>query len=195
MKNRMLRKFGAVYLVILAAVLMSVLYGILHDQITYSISQEYYTKFKFYQFGLENYFHQSPRLGVTIVGFQATWWMGLMIGIVIALVSFLHRQPKQMLQVSLKALGVVLLVTVLVPVVCVPIYFWEDFFSNSPVPYALVEPDFTPSSLSISNTFTYVVVGTIHNFSYLGGLIGLVAGIIYHIWSYKKPANVLLATN
>jgi len=52
------------------------MYGIIHDQITYSISPEYYTKFKFYQFGLiksPNDFVHNPRQMAIIVGIMATW--------------------------------------------------------------------------------------------------------------------------
>ncbi|MBA9076732.1 MULTISPECIES: hypothetical protein [Rufibacter] len=191
----MLQKFGTVYLIILASVIVSGLYGILHDQITYSISPEYYTKFKFYQFGLEDYFYQSPRLGVALVGVQATWFLGLAIGILIGLVSFLHKQPKQMLLEGLKALGVVLLVTALVPVVCVPIYFWDDLLCGVHYArYLTTLPDFVPPTVKVHDHFAFFVVGTIHNLSYLGGMVGMLAGIMYHVWSSRKPSRVNLAT-
>ena len=38
----------------LNATVLQVIYGILHDQVTFSISQEYFTKLKFYQFGYAN---------------------------------------------------------------------------------------------------------------------------------------------
>lgn len=67
------------------------LYGIIHDQLTYTISPEYYTKFKFYQFGLMDIGNEAifpnPRLEVSAVGFMATWWMGLPIGLILGLVG------------------------------------------------------------------------------------------------------------
>lgn len=47
-----MKKFLILILIILIAPIIGGLYGILHDQLTYTISPEYYTKFKFYQFGL-----------------------------------------------------------------------------------------------------------------------------------------------
>jgi hypothetical protein len=51
------------------------IYGILHDQITYSISPEYFTRLKFHQFHYAN-FGLPTRIFVGEVGFLATWWVG-----------------------------------------------------------------------------------------------------------------------
>ena len=45
------------------------LYGILHDQITYSISPEYFTRLKFFQFHYAD-FGLPPRYFVAEIGFQ-----------------------------------------------------------------------------------------------------------------------------
>lgn len=51
-------------------------YGIVHDQCTYTLSPEYFEKLKFHQFAYAN-FGFSPRVFVGEVGFLATWWAGL----------------------------------------------------------------------------------------------------------------------
>lgn len=51
-------------------------FGILHDQITYTISPEYFTRMKFDQFRAAD-FGLPPRVFVAEIGFLATWWMGL----------------------------------------------------------------------------------------------------------------------
>ena len=50
-------------------------YGIFHDQVTYSISEEYFTRFKFLQFSYAD-FGLPPRVFVAEIGFLATWWVG-----------------------------------------------------------------------------------------------------------------------
>src|SRR6202521_2478913 len=55
--------------------LLSGLYGILHDQATYSISHEYFTRLKFLQFHYAN-IGLPPRVFVAEIGFLATWWVG-----------------------------------------------------------------------------------------------------------------------
>jgi hypothetical protein len=54
-------------------------YGALHDQISYTICPEYFTRFKFYQFSYAN-FDWPKRVFVSEVGFLASWWVGLVAG-------------------------------------------------------------------------------------------------------------------
>jgi hypothetical protein len=58
-------------------------YGAVHDQLTYSISQEYFTRFKFHQF---HYLDVGlpARAFAAAIGFQATWPVGALIGWVLA---------------------------------------------------------------------------------------------------------------
>ncbi|MCU0874407.1 MAG: hypothetical protein MUE50_18895 [Pirellulaceae bacterium] len=59
---------------VLGAIVAGV-YGILHDQVSYSISQEYFTRLKFLQFRYAD-FGWSQRVFVAEIGFLATWWVG-----------------------------------------------------------------------------------------------------------------------
>ena len=60
---------------IVLATLLAGIYGSLHDQVTYSISSEYFTIFKFDQFGFQDWGNNNPRLTTAIIGFLATWWV------------------------------------------------------------------------------------------------------------------------
>ena len=55
------------------------IYGILHDQLTYSISHEYFTKLKFKQFEYAD-IGLGDRFFVGTIGFLATWLVGFFIG-------------------------------------------------------------------------------------------------------------------
>ena len=86
-----MNKLIALILLLIIAPILGGVYGIVHDQITYTISNEYYSKFKFIQFGLDNWGMgenigtentpeiklNNPRIGAAIVGFLATWWVGM----------------------------------------------------------------------------------------------------------------------
>src|SRR5438105_15227373 len=61
-------------------------YGALHDQVTYSISPEYFTRLKFSQFHYAN-FGLPPRIFVAEIGFLASWWVGLFAGWFIARIA------------------------------------------------------------------------------------------------------------
>lgn len=178
-----MKKILTFLLLILISSLLGGLYGILHDQLTYSIATEYYTKFKFYQFGLldegqvKNF--TNPRLYVSIVGFLATWWMGLFIGSFLAVVGFIHSEWKLMFTITLKAFLLTMLIAFLTGLIGLAYghLFLADLpkeeFSNWYLPENLI--DFT----------SFIKVGSMHNFSYLGGVIGLAVGMMYSI--SKKP--------
>jgi hypothetical protein len=59
--------------------LLTGLYGIVHDQLTYSISSEYFTKFKYEQFGFEPAWFGGHRPTVAVIGFwQPGGWACLL---------------------------------------------------------------------------------------------------------------------
>lgn len=60
----------------LAGVLIAGVFGILHDEITYTLSPEYFTRMKFDQFRSAD-FGFPARVLVAEIGFLATWWVGL----------------------------------------------------------------------------------------------------------------------
>ncbi len=101
LKSPNLKKILTLLLIIVIASVIGGIYGIVHDQFTYSnFSGKYYTKFKFYQFGLMDTGNEAifpnPRLYVSIVGILATWWMGAIIGSILGLVGLVHKDSKQM---------------------------------------------------------------------------------------------------
>ncbi len=63
-------------LLALGGALIAGTFGILHDQITYTISPEYFTRMKFDQFRAAD-FGFPRRVFVAEIGFLATWWVGL----------------------------------------------------------------------------------------------------------------------
>src|SRR5438309_3164333 len=58
-------------------------YGIVHDQISYTVSPEYFTHIKFAQFAAVN-FGWPDRVFVAEIGFLASWWVGLVAGWLLA---------------------------------------------------------------------------------------------------------------
>ena len=58
-----------------AGALVAGCYGILHDQVTYTLSPEYFTRMKFGQFAWADVGFPR-RVLVSEIGFLATWWVG-----------------------------------------------------------------------------------------------------------------------
>jgi hypothetical protein len=173
-------------ILIIVSCLLAGLYGILHDQLTYTISEEYYTKFKFYQFGFMDVGNEAifpnPRIQVSAVGLLATWWMGIPIGIILGLVGLIHKDWRTMFKVTFKAF----LVTILIAFVTglLGLAYGHFYLADS----LKVEEGnwYIPDNLVKLENF--IKVGSMHNFSYAGGLAGLIGGLVYSIahWRMSK---------
>lgn len=181
----MMRKALVVLFILFIAPIIAGIYGVIHDQITYTISSEYYTKFKFFQFGLarlgDEAIFPNPRLQVCAVGILATWWMGPPIALILALVGLRHRNHKQMLRITLKSMTVTMVIAFITGLV--GLIYGRYYLADTNVNW------YFPANLVDRRSF--VAVGSMHNFSYLGGAIGLLAGIIYSI----KERNAIKRKN
>jgi hypothetical protein len=168
-----MRKFAVFFLIILVATAVASIYGVGHDQVTYSISPEYYTKFKFIQFNLADALaaqHMTqPRSAVVMVGILATWWMGLYIGILIGVVAFVFKDADTMFRCALQALALVLIVTILAGVAGG--LYGHYILAKRGVEWWLPE--------QLVNKRAFITVGAIHDLSYLGGVIGLMGGVLF----------------
>ena len=175
-----MKKFLTLGFIISLAPLIGGIYGVIHDQITYTISEEYYTKFKFYQFGLMDMGNEAifpnPRIQVSIVGFLATWWMGVPIGIILGLVGLIHKNSKHMFIITLKAFLVTMIVAFATGLL--GLAYGSFYLAETGVNWWLPE--------NLLDKKSFISVGSMHNFSYIGGLTGLVAGIIYSTRQKQK---------
>lgn len=185
-----MNKFIALILIFIIAPILGGIYGVLHDQITYTFSNEYYSKFKFIQFGLENWGMgenigtetnpeiklENPRIGASIIGILATWWVGIIIGIVLGFIGLIHKNGKIMFKTTIKAFLLTTGIALLTGITGLG-YGKLFLIKNRPnwnLPENLIDFD------------SFIMVGSMHNFSYLGGLIGLIIGIIYSVKQNKK---------
>lgn len=76
-----MRKLALIPVLFAIACLFAGAYGSLHNQISYTVSPEYFTQFKFHQFRINDSI--PDRIGAAIVGWKASWWMGLVLGVVL----------------------------------------------------------------------------------------------------------------
>ena len=168
-----MRKFAIFLLIIGVAIVIAAIFGVGHDQVTYSISPEYYTKYKFIQFNLADsgaaQHMTQPRSAVVMVGVKVSWWMGAIIGAILGLVALLFHNADRMFQSAIQALGI----TLLVVMVSAGIGY---LYGHGTLSVRGVSWWIPPN---VTDRPAFITAGTIHNASYVGGAIGLVAGIIF----------------
>jgi hypothetical protein len=177
-----MKKLVLLILIVILCPVLAGVYGILHDQFTYTISAEYYTKFKFYQFGLAEdvkggeAIFQSPRLAVAAVGFMATWWTGILIGLGIGTTGLFQADAKTMFKSSIKAVVIAMALAAITGLI--GLAYGGFYLANTKVDWWL--PD------NLIDKKSFIMVGSMHNFSYIGAVIGLLGGIVYQIITARR---------
>jgi hypothetical protein len=152
--------------VVTISTLLASIYGVIHDQITYSISPEYFTKFKFIQFKLEG----SP--------------LGLFAGIICGGISFIQNNHRNMLRTSLESLGIVLVVAVLMGVI--GWIYGLNYVTHIGKAETGRVSAFHPG---VEDYKSFIRVGIIHNFSYIGGVLGIGLGVV---WQFVRRRQLQL---
>ena len=109
---------------ILACVLAGI-YGGLHNQISYSVSPEYFHDFKFRQFRIETQFQN--RIGAAIVGWRASWWMGLYLGVPLGFLALFIHDPAKSLSEFIKTALIVLIITFATGLIALVISFFTVY--------------------------------------------------------------------
>ena len=162
-------KFGVFLSTIIISIVIAGLYGIINDQVTYTISPEYFTKFKYIQFGINPAELGGARQTVAAIGFLATWWVGSILGVVFGLVALVYKDYKTMFKMACNAIAVTFCITICMGFV--GFFYGKFYLAKAGVDWWL--PD------NLIDKASFITVGSIHNFSYIGGLVGLFAGAMY----------------
>jgi hypothetical protein len=148
--------------------LVSGLYGALHNQISYTVSPDYFHAFKFHQFRIPEELH--GRVGASIVGWYASWWMGLLIGIPVLIVGLILPGWKVYLSRCLLSFAVVAGTALAVGLAAL-------VYACLTITDAEAVGRWHPQG--VVDAVAFARAGTMHNFSYLGGFLGIVTATIY----------------
>lgn len=175
-----LKKIALFPMLLFVACICAGLYGAVHNQISYTVSPDYFYAFKFKQFGVP--IDLQGRYGAAIVGWRASWWMGLLVGIPVLLVGLVLPTWKMYLSRCLLAIVVVVSTTLLVGLAALVVAFITLSDTNLP---AYWYPE------QVADKVAFARAGTMHNFSYLGGFLGIFTGSVYLLWSASvKPPRI-----
>jgi hypothetical protein len=160
---------------VMFACLLAGIYGAIHDQISYTVAPSYYHDFKFIQFAIDPTLHN--RLGASIVGWNASWWMGILIGLPIYVAGLFVRGHGEFCRAYLRAAMLVVLTALLIGLAALAFSF------------VLIDAQHLPTWMagrSVGNPVAFARAGTMHNYSYLGGFVGLISGVVLMILAARK---------
>jgi hypothetical protein len=153
-----------------AGAVLAGIYGVVHDQFTYSISPEYFTRLKFAQFHYAD-FGLPDRVFVAEIGFLATWWVGLVAGWLIARVSVPSSSRPEAFRCCARGFLIVMAFGFGAAIIgyVLGLLHGSDYSAWESM----------ASTRGILDLPRFVRVAYIHNASYLGGLVGLVTAIVF----------------
>jgi hypothetical protein len=174
----------AVYLCFIVAVMLAAgIFGALHDQISYSVAPEYFTRFKFLQFRLLD--PAIPeRVRVAQIGFLASWWMGLPLGVLIGLGGFLQRTAGCML----RALAWSILLSFGFTLVFALCGLGYGYTQTRHIDLADYRGWFLPPGVAVRS---FLCAGYMHNAAYLGGALAVPVAWAFLVVAYFRGRDTV----
>ncbi|MFK7970823.1 MAG: hypothetical protein AB8F95_10670 [Bacteroidia bacterium] len=160
--------------IILVSIVLAVIYGILHDLVTANIAIEYFTVGHPKILESESPFHMALLWGVI-----ATWWVGLILGVLLAIAARFGARPKLGLSDVFNPMVKLLVVMALVATVAGIIGY---FLAKGEVIYLVGK---YANRIDADRHHLFLTAGWAHNASYIAGLIGG-AFVSYHTWKKRK---------
>lgn len=144
----------------------------MHDQVSYTISPEYFERFKFRQFAFAD-FGGPPRVLAAEVGFLASWWVGLIGGWVLARLGLAELRELSLGKHVAAAFALVSAVAV------------AGGTAGAIVGLIVTQSghlgawDVWREQASVRDLRAFVVVAFLHYGSYLGALLGIIAAAVF----------------
>jgi hypothetical protein len=181
--SRSMRKLVAYLIFVPVAVLAAGAFGAVHDQISFSVSSEYFTRFKFFQFQLLDP-SVPARLRVAIVGFLGSWWMGIPLGLLSGLAAFIHSNPDRMRRALALSLPVIIAFTLS----CALAGLLYGFFETQSIELSRYSDWYIPAG--VQDLRHYLCVGYMHHAAYIGGALAVPVAWIFHLAIWFRNGRV-----
>lgn len=156
------------------SILAAITYGVIHDQITARICIEYFT------IGHARLINSnSPAVLGLFWGVVATWWVGLPLGLGLAIAARSGRRPKlgarDLVPPLLRLMMVMFSVATLAGMI--------GFFTSKAGVFQLIEP--LARKIPLEHHVAFLTCGWAHSASYLTGLVG---GVVLWIITWRRRA-------
>lgn len=157
------------------SILAAGLFGMLHNQLSYSVGASYFQEFKFTQFELPT--DQHSRWGAALVGWRASWWMGLALGLPVGLLGLVMiARPSTFLAAGIGAVGAVIFVALLAGML--------GLFASMMGSTAWIT-SLAPAPQGVVDTEGFARAALMHSGTYIGALIGLPIAI-FTVWRVAR---------
>ena len=154
-----------------AGAILAALYGAIHDQVSYTIAPEYFTKLKFAQFAWAN-IGLSPRWYASEIGILATWWVGLIAGWLLARGGIVELPSQERWRATWRSFSIVAVITL--GGGALGMAYGSNIASRDLSAWSRWQ-----RVLQLNDLPAFVTVAWLHNGGYLGALIGLIVAIVY----------------
>ena len=157
-------------------ILAAVLFGVVHDQVTARICVEYFT------IGHPKILAtESPTVLGLVWGVIATWWVGLLLGVPLAVASTRGRGPRRTASSLVRSISILL--------ACMAgasaLFGFVGYALASTGVFVLVEPLF--GRVPDDRHVPFIAVGWAHGASYLAGFVGGIV-LIWRVWKLRRGA-------
>jgi hypothetical protein len=151
----------------------AILYGILHDQVTARLCVEYFTVFHPY-LGIDD-----PTLLGLVWGVLATWWVGLGLGILLALCAQVGNPPRLSAAQLVRPVAILLGCMAVTAILAGASGYQLGLANQSPLPEAM--PRIKPEQMAgfLADVFAHLA-------SYISGAVG---GVVLSIWAVVHRAR------
>jgi len=154
-------------------------FGMIHNQVSYTIGPDYFHRYKFIQFNVIETF--PPRLAALIIGWKASWWMGLIIGVPLFTFALLARDKADYASLCFKAF-----VTVLVTILLVD-------SATIIAAFAVLTPENLPPRFTGPGDWDHLGfarAGLLHDASYLGAILGLLLAALRMVIQIRRARRI-----
>lgn len=151
----------------------AMIYGLIHDQITARLCIEYFTVAH-----PPVVISDSPTVQGLVWGVLATWWVGFMLGVPLAIVSLTGDYPPWTAKRLVRPVGILLIAMG----VCAASAGLAGFLLASSGRIS-ISPGWA-DAIAPEQHVKFVAVAWTHNASYLSGFIGGFV-LIFHVWKSR----------
>ena len=171
MKTTAQKGIQAILIIIFSTIIAS-LFGAIHNQISYTVSSEFFKNFLFGIFGTNEWNIKNERLEASIVGIIGSYWVGLILGIIYTIIFLFMKTENNLNNVKNAML------------INIGFAFFGSLIAKFFIKY---ENSGVFIDFGTQNPQNYLEAAFMNTGSYFGGIVGIIVGIIYLLKKNKLP--------